>query len=461
MNWEHRLRTLGDGIVVDKGVSVKYDGMKLPRFISEYLLSEFLRTSEREDSAVSAMTDFTSKHIPRAGTMSEWQYRLKSGEPCELIDNFRVSVQIEKRDPEPQVQIPSIGIQRGRISGALLKRHPRLMREGLWGKATLKASDGEVWIESFTPFQISDVSLDEYCEIRNEFNLQEWVEILVSTMGLSPAFLEDTDQSLVVLSRLLPLVQGQTFFIEMGPPGTGKTFVLDKLSTRSFVISGSKVSPASLFYNVQSRKEGLIRHYSALLLDEIDKVGNNEIGDEVVNKLLKYMESGTFDRGGIELSSSASIIMVGNLPAGGRGGGSVLRHLPSKLTHEAYLDRLTGLIPGWKLKPVGQSQSSLTQTWGFSADYFSEILEALRHIDVIPMLNERIAFEECTIRDEKAIVRCVAGLIKLLHPDLQINDRSLELVLRWAVNVRQNILDEWSLLHQIRPRRIAAKLIPA
>lgn len=458
MQWEETLRREGKGVVVDKGISVKYDGIRLPRFISEFLLSEFMLRHDNHEEAVRRMSEYIDSYIPRPGHTSEWHNRLRRGEQCELIDSVRVSVHMEQQDTEPMVRIPSIGIRKARIEPEMLELYPRLLREGVWGKAILQVRNGTVWLIDLRPFQIPDISFDGFVGLRKRFSTREWSEILISTIGLSPTSFSEPKKQLVLISRLLPLVQGQTFLIELGPPGTGKTFVLDKLSTRSFVVSGSKISPAQLFYDIKAKTEGLLRQYSALLLDEVDKVQDRELSEEVVNKLLKYMESGTFDRGGMEFQSNTSLIMVGNLPPGSHSHGALIRTMPGKFTHEAFLDRLNGILPGWELSPVMHSDTSLTKTWGFSADYFSEILEHLRQFDWIPEFRERIRFDDCSIRDEKAIMRTVAGLAKLLHPDKQIPDEDLQWILDFAVEIRQLLLDESAMLHRTRPRRLSAKI---
>ncbi len=456
MQWEEKLRSIGAGAVVDKGVSVKYDGIRLPRFISEFLLSEFMIRYGDQEEAIKRMSEFIDNNIPQPGHASQWHNRLRLGERCELIDSVRVAVHMEQLETEPMVSIPSIGLRKTRIDSALLDANPRLLREGIWGKATLEARNGMVWLVDLKPFQVSDVSIDGFMEIRKNFTRDEWAEILVSTIGLSPLNFSDHRKQLILISRLLPLVQSQTFLIELGPPGTGKTFVLDKLSTRSFVISGSKISPAQLFYDIRAKTEGLLRQYSALLLDEVDKVHDKELSEEVVNKLLKYMESGTFDRGGLEFQSDTSLIMVGNLPQGFRSGGPVIQTLPNKFTHEAFLDRINGILPGWELSAVMHSSSSLTKTWGFSADYFSEVLEHLRQLDWVPELRHRISFDGCSIRDEKSIMRTVAGLCKLMYPDRVITDENLQSILVFSLEIRQTLLDESALLHHSRTRHISA-----
>lgn len=458
MEWEEKLRHIGRGVVVNKGVSVKYDGIRLPRFISEFLLSEFMLRHSSHDEAVASMANFIDRNIPQPGHISEWHNRLRLGERCELIDNVRVTVHLEQRCSDPQVSIPSIGLQKARIESTLLASHPRLLREGMWGKSTLVTRNGVVWLVDFRPFQVSEVSLDTFAKIRRGFSTAEWTEILVSTIGLAPDGFTNQNQQFILLSRLLPLVQSQLFLIEMGPPGTGKTFVLDKLSTRSFVVSGSKVSPAQLFYDIRSRTEGILRRYSAILLDEVDKVQDRELSEEVVNKLLKYMESGTFDRGGREFQSDASLMLVGNLPAKKHASGPVLQTMPQKLVHEAFLDRINGLIPGWELSPVMHSHRSLTQTWGFSADYFSEVLEQLRQQDWSPELRARLVFENCTIRDEKSVMRIVSGLAKLLHPDRNVPDSSLRMILRYSVDARQRLLDESAAIHGTKNRSLSVSV---
>ncbi|MCX7014355.1 MAG: BREX system Lon protease-like protein BrxL [Candidatus Sumerlaeota bacterium] len=456
--WEKRLKKHFGSAAVDKSFCVRYDAATLPRHVTEYLLAQYLEKYADANEATAHLAKYVDQYIPRPGTSSRWHYRMQDGSRHQVVAHIQVFVNLEARDREPQVRIPALEINSARIDQRLLEAHPRLLEGGLWGKATLsfREQDESFHVGEFVPFQVSDVSLADYIAHRKFFSRDEWLEILISSIGLDPGWVTSLRERLVVIARLIPLVQERVFLVEIGPPGTGKTYILDRISSRSFVVSGSRISAAELFFNVATRRGGLLHQHDAILFDEIDKVGKSDLSNEVVNKLLKYMESGTFDRGGVELQSTASFVMAGNTLPRHDPDSLCFDLLPKVLQKEAFLDRISGLVPGWELKPVGQSSSSLTQSSGFSADYFSEVLSQQRKDDFIPLLRQRVRLESCSIRDENAVLKTAAGLVKIVHPDRNVKPQELQDLLTFAVEMRQAVLEQSAMLFRKKAKRILA-----
>ena len=246
-----------------------------------------------------------------------------------------------------------------------------------------------------------------------------------------------------LISRMVPLVEKNVHLIELGPPGTGKTYLFDKISVYSRVISGGVVSPAVLFYNIRDRTSGLLAFYDVVVFDEIDKVGKG-LKDEVVNKLLKFMADGSYDRGEVEIPSAASVVLVGNLPPLDQDYENVscLDLLPPIMQHKAFLDRLAGFVPGWEIAKIGQRQEHLTPYNGFAADYFCEILHLLRAPNFQNYLDQFMALENANIRDEKGIKAIAGGLLKLLFPDGNFTPDDVRLCVTQAISYRQRVINQ-------------------
>ena len=313
------------------------------------------------------------------------------------------------------------------------------------GKITKGDDSKRVNLSKFKPFQIANIDVSKYKALRVNLTTQEWLNILVSSTGFNPNSFATTKNKLVILSRLLPLIQKSIFLFEFGKPGTGKTYIFDRLSNFSFVISGSKVTPAKLFKDCSSRQVGLLKQYDAILFDEIDKISDTDFADEVVNKLLKYMESNSFDRCGEEMMSDASLIFSGNI-ARNFSENSIpdfFEPLAKKLKGEAFLDRFSGVIPGWEIKPLSNVNNDFSLYHGFSADYFSAILSELRHEDWESKIEIQLQFSNNTTnRDGKAIVKTIAGLMKLIFPDGKFDNDFVQEILDFAVEMRQYIVDK-------------------
>jgi ATP-dependent Lon protease len=313
------------------------------------------------------------------------------------------------------------------------------------GKITRTQETTKAVLSKFRPFQVSSIDVNLYKSKREYFNSNDWLSVLISTIGFNPTIFITLRSKLVILSRLLPLVQKSTFLFEFGKPGTGKTYIFDKLSNNSFVISGSKITPAKLFKDCSSRQEGLLRQYEAILFDEIDKINNSDFEDEIINKLLKFMESNSFDRCGEEMISDTSLIFSGNISKVQRDNDipNFFEPLADKLKGEAFLDRFNGVIAGWEIEPLSNVKENFSDTQGFSADYFSAILSELRLEDMEAKVGSMLEFSQNTTnRDEKAIVKSISGFFKLIFPNMNIDKNIAQEIVDYCVEMRQYIINE-------------------
>jgi ATP-dependent Lon protease len=444
--WEAKLKSVFGNAVVDKGLMIKFDGLRLPRFVSEYLVADYIgRFGARE--GVEQMDAFLDQYYPKPNLTDTYHYRLQQEGEINIVDNFKISVHVEKHGQDHTLSIPALNITNAKVlDRCIIEDNPRLLGSGLWGmgKIVWDARTKRVGLAVFRPFQVSDVDLLHFRASRAKFSADEWLNVLISSIGFNPAVFATLRSRLIILARLLPLVQKSVFLYEFGRPGTGKTYIFDRLSNNSFVISGSTITPAKLFRDVRTREEGLLRKYDALLFDEIDKVKDCDLADEVVNKLLKFMESNTFDRGGVEMTSHSSLIFSGNLGRTYRGGvPAFLEPLAKKLKGDAFLDRICGAIPGWEIDPLSNSNANFAQSQGFSADYLSSVLSALRQEDWEARVGGFVEFSKNTTnRDEKAILRTSAGFMKLLFPNSQWDPLLAQVAIAFAVEMRQYIVNQ-------------------
>ena len=341
------------------------------------------------------------------------------------------------------MEIPSLGINDAEVDDRVLEEHQRLLIDGLWGMGEIIYSEDEkeIRLVNFKPFQLSDIDVDELREARENFSTEQWLNIMISTIGLNYENYSRREK-LVLLSRLIPMVENNVFMMEFGSPGTGKTYVYENISSYSRVISGSKVTGPQLFYNLSTRQDGLLVQYDVLLFDEIDKIQKTGLPEDISTKLYQYLASGKFDRGDIEKVSECGIMMVGNLP----GGEFDKRNLLKSLLHEtsttsAFLDRLGGVVPGWEIKSIGNPNKAYTKNLGFAADYFSEILHKLRRINYQYVLN-RFTLTGASTRDVQAINKMVSGMIKLIYPDGNLTDEELEEIIKLGIEYRQFVIDQ-------------------
>lgn len=447
LEWEIKFKELFENAVVNKGLMQKFESFKLPRFVSEYIVQMFIDEHGFE-AGILKIEEFLNKHYPKSTATDYLHYMIQEDGEINIIDNFKINVHIEKHGDDHTLSIPSLNIKNAQVQDkSIILDNPRLLSSGLWGMGKITKAEGSKRVElaKFKPFQVSSIDIKKYKDLRSAFSTKEWFNILISSIGFNPNTFKTTRDKLVILSRLLPLIQKSIFLFEFGRPGTGKTYIFDRLSNTSFVISGSKVTPAKLFKDCSTRQVGLLKQFDAILFDEIDKISDSDFADEIVNKLLKYMESNSFDRCGEEMMSDASLIFSGNLSRSYRGEGvpNFFDPLAPKLKGEAFLDRFSGVIPGWEIKPLSNVNGDFSTFYGFSADYFSAILNELRYEDWEVKIEAILEFSaETTNRDGKAIIKSICGLLKLLFPNGDFDGEYMQDILDFAVEMRQYIIDE-------------------
>ena len=443
-NWEVKLKETYGSATVDKKAALQNEVGDLPRYVSEYLLGFFCQDGVIEES-IKEMQDYVLEHRVRGKGKEKYKYDLQMNFRKKLIDKYKVTINLtNKKQAYNTLEIPSLGENNASVLNTILKDHPRLLIDGIWGLAELSydSEDKYITMTNFRPFQLSNIKVEEFVQGRKCFTTQEWIDVLISTIGFNYEAYNNREK-MILISRLIPMVEKNVFFMEFGYPGTGKTYAFEQVSSYSRVISGSKISAPQLFINLSTKQEGLLSQYDVVLFDEIDKVKKGGIDEEVMSKLYQYLASGKFDRGGVEKSSSCSIVMVGNLPKGEFDEGSFLNEiLNEEMLRDAFLDRLNGIIPGWEIKPIQSREKSLTNNLGFAADYFSEIMNGFRSIKFDSMFYSKVRLRNASTRDEDAIRKIFNGFMKLVYPDGIIEEEEMREILDFAVSYRNIVLQQ-------------------
>ncbi|MEM2856967.1 MAG: BREX system Lon protease-like protein BrxL [Candidatus Nitrosocaldaceae archaeon] len=402
---------------------------RIPRFIAEYLISKFY---VNDISNSKQLSDFINVHFPEMKDKDKVLHELMNKGSYTLIDEFKVETMIYKE--RYNVIIPRLGIYNARIIPSLLDDNIELLRSGLWGMATLQYTRGndkpDVLISRFTPFQVTNVDLNEYNSKRSMFSREEWIELMIRSIGLNPD-VYDEKQRLLLLSRLIPLVEPNCNILELGPKATGKTYLYRNISHHTRVIAGGKISAPMLFYNINSKSAGEIALRDALIFDEINRM--RFVNDEIIGKLKDYMVDGFFERGPKKAYSTCSLVFIGNVEE------DSLDALPDFMRDSALLDRINGFIYGWNLPKIKQSSEHLAKGYGIVADYLSQIFHQLYLEDYDYIIRENVRFDDLTIRDEKSIVKLGAGLLKIIFPDKRFEREDLVLCIEQAIMLRENV----------------------
>ncbi len=460
-SYEEKARNYFGEVCIDKKLTRQITGLgrSVPSYVTEWIVSRHTPNGIMTEEARQAISAFMNKHLPSKSVREQLKFTLKNGETLVVLDEYSVTVDLKRN--RHVLRIPALDEGDALISDQIVEQYPLILGGGLWGVGKLKYAlnynekrrdfDGQVVLEEFRPMQASSIDLDLYCEQRQHFTLAEWRNLLVSSMGYNPDGYTP-EQQMYLLARLIPLIQERVNLIELAPKGTGKSFVFLNMSRYVRLISGGKVTAAVLFYNNATNQPGLLTQFDVVVFDEAQSLSFDNPG-EIVGVLKDYLESGRYSRGGKHQAEAVSgIVILANIPLSADNTPkypNLFMNLPEFLRETAFIDRLHGIIPGWKLPKA--EEGKFVQGIGFKADYFGEVLHYLRtrsgYAEYVAA-NSSIGGTNYA-RDVKAIQRIATGYLKLLFPDIRLTSQEfIDFCLQPAIDLRQRVRDQLALIDQ-------------
>jgi len=440
---------------VDKRIANSVELMRLPRYVVEYLIGEFMaKGGDWEEK----LRKFVAKYYYEPKYKDLLLHKLTTEGTVKIIDELKVWV--HPKTGKHYAILPSLAIRDAQILLEIVEKNPNVLTMGMWGLITLSYDPSVVDEEGatpiivvdFIPFQAPAIDFNLFKEARREFTLEEWVDTLINTIGLNHERYSFR-QKLVLLTRLIPLVEGNVNLMEFGPRATGKTYIYRHVSHYTRIFSGGNISPAVLFYNLRTKVPGEIATRDAVVFDEISKIRLTN-PSEMMGKLKDYMESGHYERGDKRGVSTCSLVFMGNIEVELREEGYVPVEeftyvLPKEMRDSAFVDRVHGIVPGWELPKIKQAKYHLSQGYGVASDYFAEILHETRKESLVAKISRYVEFSDnFTIRDERAVKKIASGLFKLLFPHGEWDKKELKLLMDIAIEYRQRVRD-W--LHILAP----------
>jgi ATP-dependent Lon protease len=443
------------GFVVKKDLvrSLKI-GANVPVFVVEYLIANSCSTDD-EDKIREGMANvkkILSEHYVNPEESDLIQSRIREKGSYKIID--KISVKLDTSKDVYWAQMQNSNIKNGVISDAMVSAHDKMLMGGIWAIIDIEydaySKDGTKGtpfvIQDIKPIQLSSFDNSKLIEKRTEFDKKEWLNLLLRSCGYEPESEGMTHRvKMLLLSRLIPMVEANFNFVELGPRSTGKSFVFKELTPYAVLVSGGQGTVAKLFVHGGSGKVGAVGQWDAICFDEAtDKIFKER---DAVPLMKDYMESGSFSRAGAggEITGVASIILNGNINQPVE---TVLQtsHLFSALSDEvnndtAFLDRIHFYLPGWEM--IKFSPSNFTSNFGFSTDYFSECLKSFRKITYTDAIDEFFTLgSHLKQRDTKPVKKTVSGLIKLMHPDGNFTKEDLREYLELAIEMRRRVKEQ-------------------
>lgn len=445
-----KLRRHFDGRIVRKDLtkSIK-EGANVPVYVLEFLLGQYCSSDDPGIIAegVNNVKNILAKNYVRPDEAQKILSVLRQRGSYTVIDKITVNLNIKKDTYE--AEFSNLGIKGIPISEEYPSKFDRLLCGGIWCIVNLEYEYIEedkgaspIHICKLTPIQMPHVDIDELKQGRKAFSKDEWLDIMLRSVGMEPDTLSYREKWLL-LARMLPLVENNFNLCELGPRSTGKSHIYKEISPNSILVSGGQTTVANLFYNMSRKTVGLVGLWDCVAFDEV--AGINFKDKDGIQIMKDYMASGSFSRGKEEKAASASMVFVGNINQSVDvllKTSSLFDPFPPEMgTDTAFLDRMHCYIPGWEIPKFRPHH--FTDDYGFITDYLSEFIRELRKEQYGDAIDKYFHLgKNLNQRDTIAVRKMTGGFIKLLYPDGVFTKEQLEEILQISLEMRRRVKEQ-------------------
>ena len=445
-----KLRANFDGKIVRKDLTKKIkEGANVPVYVLEFLLGQYCGSDDENiiEQGIEKVKKILSDNFVRPDEAQKTLSVLRAKGFYTVIDKVTINLNIRKDTYE--AEFSNLGIKEILISEEYPEKYDRLLCGGIWCIVQLEYEYNEedkrsnpIKIAKLTPIQMPHVDINELKEGRKAFSKEEWIDVLLRSIGMEPNQLSEREKWLLLL-RLVPLVENNYNLCELGPRSTGKSHIYKEISPNSILVSGGQTTVANLFYNMGKRTVGLVGLWDCVAFDEVAGI---KFKDKDGIQIMKdYMASGSFARGKEEKAASASMVFVGNINQSVDvllKTSSLFDPFPPEMgTDTAFLDRIHCYLPGWEVPKFRPDH--FTDDYGFITDYFAEFIRELRKTQESDALDKHFKLgKNLNQRDTISVRKTVSGLVKLLYPNEDYTKEELEEILRIALEMRRRVKEQ-------------------
>lgn len=426
-------------------------GLPVPTYVLEYLLGQYCASDDEEiinEGLEKVKQVIQNNYVHRAEAESVKGLIRENGKH-RIID--KVTVVLNEKNDEYQATFANLGLTGVPIGTDYVRKNPKLLSgNGVWCIITLGYISGENikvrWeIQTLKPIQISNIDLQEYIDQRKNFTTEEWIDFLMHTVGLNPEVMNRREK-FITLARLLPHVENNFNFMELGPKGTGKSHVFQELSPYGVLVSGGDVTSARLFVKIQGNKEilGLVGYWDVVAWDEFEQQKGRNVDAVLIDTMQNYLANKSFNRGKGTHEASASMSFVGNtkhtVPYMLKNS-HLFESIPTAFVKGAFLDRMHLYNPGWEIKIL--KKDSFSKGYGLITDYIAAVLHALRNDDRTALLKDYAKFDgSLSERDHLAVRKTFSGMMKLIYPDGNMTEEEAKELIDFAAEGRKRVKDQ-------------------
>ena len=438
------------GKVVRKDLTKKIkEGANVPVYVLEYLLGMYCATNDEQaiNDGVSTVKRILADNFVRPDEAEKIKSKIKEQGIYTIID--KVTVRLNERQDIYQAEFSNLGIKDAYISEDIVKKYEKLLVGGIWCivKVSYTFDDVEKHKIPFTassldPIQLPNMDLTGLFEGRKHFTKEEWMDVLIRSMGIEPSQLTDI-QKWHFIERAVPLVENNYNLCELGPRGTGKSHIYKEISPNSILVSGGQTTVANLFYNMSQKKIGLVGMWDCVAFDEVAGITFKD--KDGIQIMKDYMASGSFARGKEEKNANASMVFVGNVNQSVEvllKTSHLFEPFPKEMANDsAFFDRMHFYLPGWEIPKM--RPELITDEYGFITDYLSEYFREMRKRTFSDSLDKYFKLgNNLNQRDVIAVRKTVSGLVKLLYPNGEYSKEELEEILAYALVGRRRVKEQ-------------------
>jgi len=421
-------------------------GANVPVFVLEFLLGKYCASSDGVaiQMGLQVVNDTLANNYIRPDEAVKAQSKVKENGKYSFIDKVKVRLV----DSDYWAEAVNFGNKFLHVPTQYVRDYERLLMGGVWAQLDMRFENDEeakgknpFWIDKLTPIQIATFDLEEYRNVRRQFTTDEWIDLIVRSMGYEPGGMSRR-LKLLFLVRLIPLAERNYNLVELGPRGTGKSYVVQEVSPYTALLTGG-TTVANLFGHMSGRQKGMVQTWDVVGFDEVADL--QKMPKEVITTMKTYCESGTFQRGQEAVTGDASIAMFGNTnqPIDVMvQTGHLFAPMPDIIRDDmAFIDRLHFYLPGWE---IPQMRNELfTNHYGFVVDYLAEALREMRKHNFTEIIDRHFSMgAHLNARDRKAVRKTVSGLMKILFPNGEVTQQELADVLELALEGRRRVKEQ-------------------
>lgn len=445
-----KLRQNFDGKIVRKDLTKKIkEGANVPVYVLEFLLGQYCSSDDPDiiEEGVENVKRILSDNFVRPDEAQKILSVLRQRGSYTVIDKITVNLNI-KRDFY-EAEFSNLGLKNIPIDEEYPAKFDRLLCGGIWCIVQLDYEYMEedrngtpISIRKLTPIQMPHVDIEELKQGRKAFTQDEWMDVLLRSIGMEPDTLTYREKWLLLI-RMIPLVENNFNLCELGPRSTGKSHLYKEISPNSILVSGGQTTVANLFYNMGRKTVGLVGLWDCVAFDEVAGIRFKD--KDGIQIMKDYMASGSFARGKEEKAASASMVFVGNINQSVDvllKTSSLFDPFPPEMgTDTAFLDRIHCYLPGWEIPKFRPEH--FTDDYGFITDYLAEFIRELRKEQYGDALDKYFRLgTNLNQRDTIAVRKMVGGLLKLVYPDGEFSKEQLEEILKLALEMRRRVKEQ-------------------